>query len=111
MQAASFRPSRNLLRDPVWGAPSGDAGSSVRDKSGYTRAHLQAYLNVDSIEFESDDYDDGQSTELAGRSLYGEYALFFPAQILATEGRDGFHPERIEDILSRFDYVSVARIW
>jgi hypothetical protein len=111
MQNTSVRPARNLLRDPVWGALSSDPGVSVRDQSDYAKTRIQSYFNVASEVFQEDDYDDGASEELAGRGLYGEYALFFPAEQLAMEGSDGLHLERVEDILIRFDYVSVAKNW
>jgi hypothetical protein len=109
MQSASVRPSRNLFKDPVWGAASDSAGTAVRDASGFSKARLQAYLNVTQAEFEKESYTQGSSEELAARGLYGEYALFFPAEQLAVGSGQGLHLERLDDILLRFDYVSVAK--
>jgi hypothetical protein len=109
-QDASVRPSRNLFREPgqqdAFGQQLG--GSSGRDDFG--RARLEAYLNVDRAELEQDEYASGASSELAARGLYGEYALFIPEAIISrSESEDGLVVDRIDDILIRFDYVSVAR--
>jgi hypothetical protein len=110
MQSASVRPSRNLFKDPVYGQPGDNVGTSSHEQSEYTRARIQAYLNKTREEFSREAYVQGSSDELACRALYGEYALFFPADYLAMGG-NGLHLDRIEDILLRFDYVSVAKQW
>ena len=46
---------------------------------------------------------------LAGRGLYGDYAIFFPADSLAIGSNEGLVLPQVEDILLRLDYVSVAR--
>jgi hypothetical protein len=70
---------------------------------------MQPYLNVSRVELEREDYAQGGTTELAGRGLFGEYALFIPASVLSLDGSPGLRLDRIEDILLRLDYVSVAR--
>ena len=64
---------------------------------------------MDRGEFEKENYSQGATTELAGRGLYGDYALFIPAGVLSVDGGEGLRLERIDDILLRLDYVSVAR--
>jgi hypothetical protein len=48
-------------------------------------------------------------SELAGRGLYGDYALFLPAEVLSRDGSDGLDLDRVTDVLLRLEYVSVAR--
>ena len=60
-------------------------------------------------QLESDSYFNGSSRELAGRGLYGDYALFIPAESLSRAGGAGLDLSRLDDVLVRFDYVSVAR--
>ena len=80
---------------------------------------IQAYFNVPRDKFEDDSYANGDTSELAARGLYGDYALFFPAGILSVaqtdaQGQvngqsDGLDLGQVDDILLRIDYVSVAR--
>lgn len=65
--------------------------------------------NIDRAELSGDDYENGDTSELAGRGLYGSYALFFPAGVLSQDGGFGLNLNAVEDILLRLDYVSVAR--
>ena len=44
--------------------------------------------------------------ELAGRGLYGDYVLLFPKALI--DG--GFPIEKVEDVLLRFDYLSVDNL-
>ena len=45
----------------------------------------------------------------AGTGLFGDYALFFPAQTLSSgSNAGGLHLHRIEDILRRIEYISAA---
>ncbi|MFH1809730.1 MAG: hypothetical protein ABIJ09_13365 [Pseudomonadota bacterium] len=104
--SASTRPSRNLFKDPIWG---GGYGSNNNDESEYVRARIQAYFNVATGEMEQESYSQGSSEELACRALYGEYALFFPAEYLDINGSGGLRLHNVEDILLRFDYVSAAK--
>lgn len=114
-QVASTRPSRNLFLDPYgWeesltpATPRPDT-TSIDETNGYSNARISAYFNVSRAELEDERYFNGDSQELAGRALYGDYALFFPADTLSDGRRDGLVLNRIDDVLLRFDYVSVAR--
>lgn len=78
------------------------AGRSASARRARGRHHRRA-------ELERDDYANGSTSELAARGLYGEYALFIPAEVLSIDGSDGLVLEHVDDILLRFDYVSVAR--
>jgi hypothetical protein len=101
----------NLFVDPL-SFGDGDlpqvaaAGDSSRT---FTSARLQPRFNVPQDELESEGYFEGDSQELAGRGLYGEYSLFIPAQSMALNGGEGLVLSQVEDILLRFDYVSVAK--
>jgi hypothetical protein len=120
-QVASVRPSRNLFRDPEFGlsgAISPGGGGGQNEISLFSRARIQAYFNVARNELESDDFANGDTSELAARGLFGDYALFFPAGVLslasadargAVSYSDGLNLGAIDDILLRLDYVSVAR--
>lgn len=105
-QVASVRPAINLLQDP---ADPNRHKPTDQDVNDYTRGRMQPYLNVSREEFEQEDYAQGATTELAGRGLYGDYALFIPKSALSLDGSAGLRLEKIEDILLRLDYVSVAR--
>ncbi|MBL8949165.1 MAG: hypothetical protein JNK82_00210 [Myxococcaceae bacterium] len=110
VQLASVRPSRNLLRgdDTV----TGGAGAG-RDASDFSVARLEAFVNVPSVEFVSDQYSNGSTAELATRGLYGDYALFIPATTLSRmvsgSPSDGLDLGQLEDVLLRVEYVSVAQ--
>jgi hypothetical protein len=116
-QVASVDPAKNLFRDPGdKDVPVGadTFGNSAAGQS-YTRARIQAYFNVSRSDFDNDMYMNGQTSELAARGLYGDYALFIPAALLSQESSDGMSqtdglvPEQVDDVLLRFDYVSVAK--
>ncbi|HET6339876.1 MAG TPA: hypothetical protein VFG30_41990 [Polyangiales bacterium] len=110
-QTASVRPSRNLFRDPEYGVAGGvGAGLGLENQTGAeSRARIEAYFNVERADFEADDYASGATSELAARGLYGEYALFIPRDVLALNGGNGLALDKVEDILLRLDYVSVAK--
>lgn len=117
-QVAATRPSRNLFLDPfadyVPGAPGNTPNPAATvdasaEADAFTVARLQPELNVSRAQFEMDPYFNGSSRELAGRGLYGDYALFFPAEVLARNGSEGLRLEKLTDVLLRFDYVSVAQ--
>jgi hypothetical protein len=72
-----------------------------------TRAMLQPWFNVPRSELYRASYAEGASDELAGRGLYGDYVLLFPWDGLLDQG---FHLEQVEDVLIRFDYLSVDDI-
>ena len=111
LQIAAVRPSRNLFRDPEHGTTMGVGGplGLANEATLESRARIEAYFNVDRATFESDEYANGATSELAARGLYGDYALFIPADVIARDGSDGLVLENVDDILLRLDYVSVAR--
>ncbi len=110
LQKLSVNPALNLFQDPQWGAVGGT--SAVTGEADlFLRAAVDAYLNVSQADFEAASYDQGSSIELACRGLYGNYALFFSAPTLALPGQTGLHLENIDDVLLRFDYVSVSKAW
>jgi hypothetical protein len=82
---------------------------SNEEASGYTDARISPFVGVTRAELEADGYANGSSRELAGRGLYGDYALFFPAEVLSRDGSDGLDLDRVTDVLLRLEYVSVAR--
>ncbi|MFZ5440305.1 MAG: hypothetical protein ACOZQL_09870 [Myxococcota bacterium] len=117
-QVSATRPSRNLFLDPFTDYLPGAPGASPATQStinaaaeadAFASARLQPELNVSQADFESDEFFNGSSTELAGRGLYGDYALFFPADSLSINGATGLKLEHLDDVLLRFDYVSVAQ--
>ena len=87
----------------------------------FSTAAIYPWFNVRRADFYKSQYAEGASQELAGRGLYGDYVLLFPAELL--EGRsvpnppdgqlkasfqiDQFPLDRVEDVLLRFDYLSV----
>ncbi len=114
MQAASVRPERNLFRDPVAGSPDFIDAQLAGADSRFSKALIQPSLNVPREQFEDDAFENGDSSQLAARGLYGDYALFFPAQVLSRrqasgEVTSGLDLTKVDDILLRFDYVTVAR--
>lgn len=110
-RTASVRPSKNLFRDPYDDTSITDATPTPPDgldeTRGYTDATIDARLNVALADLESDSYSDGLSYELAGRGLYGEYALWIPASRDATPSPLSL--EGVEDVLLRIEYLSVSR--
>ena len=65
--------------------------------------------DITQAQLEDDTYFNGSSRELAGRGLYGDYILSIPAESLTVTGGTGLDLTRVDDILLRFDYVSVTR--
>lgn len=113
-QNASYRPSRNLFREPGLGTEVGDPLGTGNSDVQFSTARIEARTNVPRTELDSDAYTDGASAELAARGLYGDYALFVPAGSLSLpqsggSRTDGLALHLVEDILLRLDYVSVAR--
>jgi hypothetical protein len=96
LQIATIQPSKNLFK-------LGDESKIVDEARSYTAASLTAGLNTPLIEFSKIAHQEGASQELAGRGLYGEYILLFPRTLVET----GFPVEQIEDIIVKFDYLSV----
>lgn len=119
VQTASVRPSINLFREPESSDASGSGigGSSLGAMNAtqlFTRAQLQPRINVPRAEFEDDRYSNGQTSQLAARGLYGDYALFIPiAAVSRPDGVGGFTVgldlDQVDDILLRVDYVTVPR--
>lgn len=119
-QMASTRPERNLFLDPYTAYGNLDdesyaasvpepGGGDVDSTQAFTDARIQAYFNVARGALEDERYFNGDSQELAGRGLYGDYALFFPRETLSVDGGPGLVLDHVDDVLLRFDYVSVAR--
>lgn len=118
-QSASVAPGRNLFLDPIYDSElvaSFDAPSN----SEYTRATFSAVrTNVTRDEFEAQAFDQGRQSGLAGRGLFGQYALFFPANALryercgaascTLENSSGLDLGRVNDVFLRFEYVAWAR--
>ncbi|HEY3357942.1 MAG TPA: EB domain-containing protein [Polyangia bacterium] len=112
LQSLSARPSRNLFQDPVWGRVTGSGGgAATAEADKFLRASVDAYHNVARADFETAAYEQGASMELAARGLYGDFALFFSKDLLAVDGHGGLHLEQLDDVLIRFDYVSVTKSW
>lgn len=99
-QTASMLPVGGLFQ------PDNQGGSESFGLSKIT-AMLQPWFNVPRSEFYKESYSEGASEEFAGRGLYGEYTILFPWKGLLE---DGFPLERVEDILIRFDYISVDNL-
>ena len=99
MQVVSLTPSVNLFKETTEPAGPGEV-------EGYSWAYINAWLNVRRSDFYSEKYIDGATDELAGRGLYGDYVLLFPWYGLLEH--DSFDLRQVEDILLRFDYLSVS---
>jgi hypothetical protein len=108
-QVQTVRPERNLFRDPLAGSPQGSEQPRVGQFPGWTRARVDAKLNIEPETFNLESYRENESTELAARGLYGEYALFFPAAMLRASSTDGLDLRQLDDVRIRVDFVSVAR--
>lgn len=108
-QVASVRPARNLFRQPGLGAVDGTEGLGDNSQvDAFSRARIQAYINVTRGQLEDEQYANGRTTELGARGLYGDYALFIPAEMISRNGSSGLALDKVDDILVRLDYVSVA---
>lgn len=110
-QVATTRPSRNLFVDPFsansWGADRELSQlTDTREVTGFSRATVQARINVTQEELERESFSDGDSTALAGRGVFGDYTLFIPATAQSIEGSAGLRLENVEDVLIRLDYVA-----
>ncbi len=100
MQVASMQPTSSLFEEDERGGTEAFGLSKIT-------AMLQPWFNVPRSEFYKEQYSEGSSEEFAGRGLYGEYTILFPWKGLLE---DGFPLERVEDILIRFDYISVDNL-
>ncbi|HVZ75624.1 MAG TPA: hypothetical protein VHJ20_24795 [Polyangia bacterium] len=99
MQVASIQPSRQLFS-------SDDLSTPVDEANDYVSASVYPWFNIRKTDFYKTSYQDGDSEELAGRSLYGDYILLFPKKLIDA----GFPLEKVEDVLVRFDYLSVDNL-
>jgi hypothetical protein len=99
MQSSSIQPSRDLFRP-------GDIREPKDESGAWTAALLYPWFNVRRADFYKVQYRDGASEELAGRGLYGDYVLLFPKELVER----GFPLDRVEDVLVRFDYLSVDNL-
>ncbi len=87
-----------------------DHGGSEAAAPGFVTAAIQPYLNIPRSQFYSQAFVEGSSEAFAGYGLYGEYVLLFPWHGLLEPDEQTFESfplERIEDVLIRFDYLSV----
>ncbi|MHB8877336.1 MAG: hypothetical protein ACYC8T_26865 [Myxococcaceae bacterium] len=79
----------------------------------YPVAAIEAPLDVEPAASSTGAYANGSSTQLAGRGLYGSYALSLPASVLAADEADpaspGLRVNALDVVLLRLDDVSVAR--
>jgi len=100
MQTASVQPPSALFHPD-------DRGGTEAAVRQYVTARIAPWFNVPRSDFYRDAYAEGASQELAGRGLYGDYVLLFPAEGLL---RDGFPLGKVEDVLLRFDYLSVDNL-
>lgn len=107
-QFGSVRPERNLFLDPLVHSmvetdviSVGPNTAAMDPARSFTNARISAFFNISRAELEDESYFNGDSTELAGRGLYGDYALFIPAESPLALGN-------VDDLLLRIDYVSAA---
>lgn len=107
-QYASVRPARNLFREPGVGQEFGPSTVSGQSIDRFSRARIQAFFGVNRATLEDTRYASGETSELAARGIYGDYAIFIPAALIARDGGNGLVLEHIDDILLRLDYLSVA---
>lgn len=96
-QTASLRPYVNLFKGE-------DIGDDLDQVEMYSWAYVDGWINVKRKDFYSDAYREGASDELAGRGLYGTYMLVIPE----FDGEPVIALDRVEDVLLRFDYISVS---
>jgi hypothetical protein len=99
MQAESIQPARQLFNPK-------DQSIPVDQSTEFTAASIYPWYNIRKTDFYKTTYQDGDSEELAGRGLYGDYIVLFPQKLLDA----GFPIEKVEDVLLRFDYLSVDNL-
>ena len=102
MQIGTSRPCHNLFLEA--GAYMPSTPPPTCDASGHTRAALQTPFGQFGNAFWNDNNYSPASTELRGRGLYGDYALFIPAAEISA----GLLLDRIWDIYLRFSYNRVT---
>ncbi|MBI4508522.1 MAG: hypothetical protein HY698_02720 [Deltaproteobacteria bacterium] len=103
-QVGALNPTAQLFRP---GAVTVDESAA----EGYSAALLYPWFNVRRSDFYKSQYQEGSSEELAGRGLFGEYVLVLPWKGLldpeSAQFPGGFPLEQVEDVLIRFDFLSV----
>ncbi len=111
-QYGSLQPNRNLFAQNGTSTPDSEA-------NGFSTALIYPWFNIRRTDFYKETYQDGASEELAGRGLYGDYVLLFPRDVLEGTANDnnacvavkrGFPLDQVEDVLIRFDYLSVDNL-
>jgi hypothetical protein len=111
-QYASLQPNRNLFAQNGTSTPDSEA-------NGFSTALIYPWFNIRRTDFYKETYQDGASEELAGRGLYGDYILLFPRDVLEGTSNNGdacvstthaFPLNQVEDVLIRFDYLSVDNL-
>jgi hypothetical protein len=100
LQVGSLQPTSRLFKDD-------QRGGFEAYTPGHITSMLQPWFNVPRSELYKEQYAEGSSEEFAGRGLYGTYTLLFPWRGLLEHG---FALERLEDVLIRFDYLSVDNL-
>lgn len=106
-QSASVRPGRQFFVEPdiQHDAMPGDIAA-------FSRTPLRAFVNAPAAELEQPAYAEPESREFAGRGLFGRYALFIPAALIAAQRDDGSYSDglvldRVDDVLLRLEYTAV----
>jgi hypothetical protein len=107
-QLASVTPTRNLFREPGVGEDVGSDWGVEHGPESFARARIQAFFGVGRADLEDPQYANGETSELAARGLYGDYALFIPAALISRDGGNGLALDNLDDVLLRIDYLSVA---
>jgi hypothetical protein len=111
-QYGSLQPARRLFGES-------DTGSLESESNGFSTALIYPWFNIRRADFYKVAYQDGASEELAGRGLYGDYILLFPREVLegtstttsaCVDPKRGFPLDQVEDVLIRFDYLSVDNL-
>lgn len=112
LQVSSIQPTRQLFRP-------GSADTTSDQGQAYVSALMTPFFNVRRADFFKSEYQEGSSEELAGRGFYGDYILLFPKELLEGSGslvhdvgvvKEQFPLDRVEDVLIRFDYLSVDNL-
>ncbi len=116
-QHASLNPAVNLFVDPV--SQPGFLDVARGRSEAFSRVVLTGVrTDVERADVERADYAQGAQRGFAGRGLFGQYALFFPADALrvdcGADGGCGSSPSaldltKVDDVLIRFDYVAGVR--
>lgn len=115
-QVAGINPAVNLFLDPD--LQPGFLQMSAGEVAPFSRVVLTGVrTDVSRADMERSDYAQGAQRGFAGRGLFGQYALFFPADALALQCDDqpcssspnALDLQKVTDILIRFDYVAGVR--